>query len=170
MAYLLDANVFIQAKNREYGFDFCPAFWDWIDAAHTSGIVESVDAVRTELVGWGDDLSDWAKQRPTGFFLQPDPAVVAALGALAQWTNDADYEQTAKATFLNGTDAQLVARAMASNHTIVTHEVPDGSKKRIKIPEAAVPHGVQCINPYQMLRVEQARFVLGPSPAPQKAA
>ena len=26
--YLLDANVFIEAKNRYYGFDFCPAFWD----------------------------------------------------------------------------------------------------------------------------------------------
>lgn len=25
MAYLLDANVFIQAKNLHYGFDFCPA-------------------------------------------------------------------------------------------------------------------------------------------------
>lgn len=31
MAYLLDANVFIQAKNLQYGFDFCPAFWDWLD-------------------------------------------------------------------------------------------------------------------------------------------
>jgi len=28
MAYLLDANVFIQAKNLHYGLDFCPAFWD----------------------------------------------------------------------------------------------------------------------------------------------
>ena len=27
--YLLDANVFIQAKNLHYGFDFCPAFWDF---------------------------------------------------------------------------------------------------------------------------------------------
>lgn len=27
MAYLLDADVLIQAKNRHYGFDFCPAFW-----------------------------------------------------------------------------------------------------------------------------------------------
>jgi hypothetical protein len=25
MAYLLDANVFIQAKNLHYGLDFCPA-------------------------------------------------------------------------------------------------------------------------------------------------
>ena len=30
MAYLLDANVFISAKNLHYGFDFCPAFWDWL--------------------------------------------------------------------------------------------------------------------------------------------
>ena len=26
--YLIDTNVFIEAKNRHYGFDFCPAFWD----------------------------------------------------------------------------------------------------------------------------------------------
>ena len=31
MSYLLDSDVFIQAKNLHYGFDFCPAFWDWID-------------------------------------------------------------------------------------------------------------------------------------------
>lgn len=30
MSYLLDANVFIQAKNLHYSFDFCPAFWDWL--------------------------------------------------------------------------------------------------------------------------------------------
>ena len=30
MAYLLDANVFIQAKNLHYGLDFCPAFWEWL--------------------------------------------------------------------------------------------------------------------------------------------
>lgn len=30
MPYLLDANVFIQAKRLHYGMDFCPAFWDWL--------------------------------------------------------------------------------------------------------------------------------------------
>jgi hypothetical protein len=29
VSYLLDANVFIAAKRMHYGFDFCPAFWDW---------------------------------------------------------------------------------------------------------------------------------------------
>lgn len=28
--YLIDTNVFIQAKNLHYGFDFCPAFWEWL--------------------------------------------------------------------------------------------------------------------------------------------
>jgi len=27
MSYLLDSDVFIQAKNLHYGLDFCPAFW-----------------------------------------------------------------------------------------------------------------------------------------------
>ena len=171
MAYLLDANIFIQAKNREYGFDFCPAFWEWIDTAHAAGVVHSIDAVHTELIGWGDDLSDWAKARPAGFFRQPDTQIVAALGTLAQWANGADYEQTARATFLNGADAQLIAHAIARGDTVVTHEVPGGSRKRIKIPEAAVAHGVRYVNPYQLLRIEQARFVLGPPPtaAPEAA-
>ena len=30
MAYFLDADVFIRAKNLHYGFDFCPAFWEWL--------------------------------------------------------------------------------------------------------------------------------------------
>jgi len=35
MAYLLDANIFIQAKNLHYSFDFCPAFWEWLDRANS---------------------------------------------------------------------------------------------------------------------------------------
>jgi hypothetical protein len=31
MAYLLDANVFIQTKNLHYGFDFCPAFFTFMN-------------------------------------------------------------------------------------------------------------------------------------------
>lgn len=39
--FLLDANVFIQAKNLHYGFDFCPAFWSWVDRSHAAGRVSS---------------------------------------------------------------------------------------------------------------------------------
>ena len=37
MAYLLDANVFIQARKMHYGLDFCPAFWDWLAGPQARG-------------------------------------------------------------------------------------------------------------------------------------
>jgi hypothetical protein len=46
MAYLLDANVFIEARRRYYGLDFCPAFWDWLIAASARGAVYSIERIR----------------------------------------------------------------------------------------------------------------------------
>jgi len=45
MTYLLDANVFIQAKNLHYGLDFCPAFWDWLVIQNSAGQVLSIEKV-----------------------------------------------------------------------------------------------------------------------------
>ncbi len=53
--YLLDANVFIQAKNLHYGFDFCPAFWDWLIRRNEDGTVASVEKVADELHAVDDD-------------------------------------------------------------------------------------------------------------------
>jgi hypothetical protein len=66
MAYLLDANVFIEAKNRCYGFDVCAGFWDWILASHEEGAVISVENVESELVGGEDELAAWARNRGEG--------------------------------------------------------------------------------------------------------
>jgi len=79
MAYVLDTNVFVEAKNRHYGFDFCPAFWDWIDHAHQAGMVFSIDKVAIELDAVDDDLATWASERPDAFFLEADAAVVPSL-------------------------------------------------------------------------------------------
>lgn len=64
MVFLLDTNVFIDAKNQYYAFDFCPAFWDWIDQAHRSGSIFSIDKVAAELGAVDDHLASWADQRP----------------------------------------------------------------------------------------------------------
>ena len=61
MAYLLESDVFIRAKNLHSGFDFCPAFWDWIDQQAAAGEVLSIEKVKDELVGGGDDLATWAQ-------------------------------------------------------------------------------------------------------------
>ena len=96
MSYLLDANVFIQAKNLHYGLDFCPAFWQWLIDSNNTGRVHSIDKVRDELAAGADELTDWIN-----------------------------------------------------------------STKRIKIPNVCAGLKVRFMTPYQMLRIEQARFVLG---------
>ncbi len=68
MVYLLDANVFIQAKNFYYGFDFCPAFWDWLIIKNNLGVVFSIDGIMTEIMRGDDPLSEWVKGLSTGFF------------------------------------------------------------------------------------------------------
>ena len=61
MAYLLDANVFIQAKNLHYGLDCCPAFWDWLIAGNASKRVFSIEKVGDEIAAGGDQLAEWAR-------------------------------------------------------------------------------------------------------------
>ena len=85
MAYLLDANVFISAKNLHYGFDFCPAFWQWLDDCNADGMVFSVEKVGDEVRAGADDLANWAAARGASFFLPLSPSVVTSLAAVSVW-------------------------------------------------------------------------------------
>jgi len=67
VAYLLDANVFIQAKRLHYGMDFCPSFWDWLREQNEAGRVFSIEKVADELTAGDDQLSRWAEQRGDAF-------------------------------------------------------------------------------------------------------
>ena len=84
MAYLLDANVFIAAKNLHYGLDFCPAFWDWLVVGNESERVFSVEKVGDEVQAVGDELADWAAERGDGFFLRPDASVFPAMSEVSE--------------------------------------------------------------------------------------
>lgn len=161
MAYLLDANVFIQAKNLHYGFDFCPAFWEWLVDQRGKQTVLSISQVGDELLAGDDTLADWTKQRGRDFFAEFDQQAVPALGDVARWATSQQYEPAAINTFLQVADYYLVASAKAHGHVVVTHEVPSDSRKRIKIPNACLGLGVSFVSPYEMLRRERARFVLG---------
>ncbi|MCL6549959.1 MAG: DUF4411 family protein [Acidothermus cellulolyticus] len=161
MAYLLDANVFIAAKNQHYGFDFCPAFWDWLAREYQAGKIFSIDKVREELREGGDDLARWVDALPTGFFLKPTTAVKRTLREVADWViNQSHYEEAARSTFLNDVDYYLVAQALAGAHVLITHEKPTNSKRRVKIPDVCRGVGVEYAAPFDMLRREKARFVL----------
>ena len=160
MAYLLDANVFIQAKNLYYGLDFCPAFWDWLIARNASGHVFSIERVGDELEAGGDELAAWAGSRGSGFFLKPDATMLPTLGSVSAWATGQRYEPAAASTFLQVADYYLVAHALTHGHTVVTHEIASTSTKKIKIPDACIGLGIKCMTPFEMLRRERARFVL----------
>lgn len=161
MAYLLDADVFIRAKNLHYGLDFCPAFWNWLVANNVAGMVFSVEKVGDEVRAVADELSEWAEACGPGFFLRPDATVFPSLAAVSTWAGNQQYEPSAVNTFLQVADYYLVAHAHARRHTVVTHEIPSASTRKIKIPDACIGLGVKCMTPYEMLRRERARFVLG---------
>lgn len=164
MSYLLDSDVFIQAKNLHYGLDFCPAFWGWLIASNTAGLVFSTEKVGDEIEAGGDELSEWATGRGPDFFVKPDAAILPALGRVSVWATSQNYEPAAVNTFLQVADFYLVAHALAHGHTVVTHEIASASTKKIKIPNASIGLGVKCMTPFEMLRHERARFILGPSP------
>ena len=49
-SYLLDANVFIEAKNSYYSFAICPGFWNSLIGLFNSGELCSIDYIRQELL------------------------------------------------------------------------------------------------------------------------
>lgn len=164
MTYLLDANVFMAANRLHYGLDFCPAFWDWLLDRNTAQQVFSIERVGDEIAAGNDNLAVWAASRGPGFFLALEPAIVPALGEVSHWAASQRYEPAAITGFLNVADYYLVAQALAQRHTLVTHELPSASTRRIKIPDACIGLGIKLMTPFEMLRHERARFVLGPKP------
>ncbi|MDX2970505.1 DUF4411 family protein [Kribbella solani] len=160
--YVLDANVFISAKNAHYGMDFAPGFWSWLHTAHAAGVVCSVDAVRDELMDGADELADWVKALPRSFFRPVDAVALVELQKLAAWANQTpQYTQTAVATFLAGADNFLVGQSRSLGFTVVTHEMPaPESKKRILIPNACEAVGAAYCLPWRMLREQNVRLVV----------
>lgn len=161
MSYLLDANVFMSANNLHYGLDFCPAFWEWLVHKGHSGVVLSIDKVADEIEAGQDALSAWAKAHGQALFRRTPPILAPQFNQVGAWATGQQYTPAAINTFLQAADFYLIAHALAHQHVVVTHEVPANSPSRIKIPNACVGLGVRFMTPFQMLRIERARFVLG---------
>lgn len=163
MKYLLDANVFISAKNLHYGFDFCPGFWQWLVEANERELVGSIESVGRELLAGEDELSEWAKARGPSFFRKPEHSLVSGLGRVSEWAVSQKYEPAAINTFFMAADYYLIGAALSSGACLVTHERIADTTKKIKIANACVDLGIECFTPYEMLRKEKVRLMLAAS-------
>jgi len=160
--YLLDSNIFIEAKNRYYGMDFCPAFWDFLDDQINKTNIVSIAYVYTELTKGNDGLSQWIKNRKdSGFFLSnEDEETQRELSEIVQYVSN-NYSQEEANRFLNVADPWLIAKAKVLEATLITQEVlaPSNTKK-VKIPNICQKFGVNFSTPFEMLRSLDAKFVL----------
>ena len=158
---LLDANVFITAKNTYYGLDLVPAFWAWLDARAAGGELASTDMIYEELRAGGDDLADWVKERKEVMFhVESASATVANhVDVLARWAAQEGYKQHVIAEFLDCADPFLIGAAASSGCTVVTLETSAGGKrKKVKIPDACSRLNVPYENTFEMMRALGARF------------
>ena len=168
MAYLLDANVFLEAKNDHNGMDFFPAFWRWLTLSHADGQILSIVEVREELKD--DEIRPWVTAQTPDFFRSGGASTVEAHQRIDEWLDKAPYVDSAMLGFTGCADVHLVAYALAHGHTVVTQEKMAETAHKVKIPNACRALKVRCINTIEMLRELQARFVLGPVHEPYEGA
>ena len=55
----------------------------------------------------------------------------------------------------------LIAHAHARGHVVVTHEVASAAQRKVPIPNVCIGLSVRFINPFEMLRAERVRLILG---------
>lgn len=163
MNHLLDANTLIEAKNRYYGMNICPGFWQWLLLKNKALALSSIAPVMDELTKGHDDLADWAKDNSDFFHSTTDQDTQLAFMHVAGLVADQAHKMKVGAMeeFLAGADPWLIAKAMTTGGTVVTHEVLNlDAKRKFIIPNICKELNVPFLNTFQLLHRLEARFVL----------
>lgn len=162
MRYLLDTNTFIEAKNRYYGMNICPGFWDWLLAKNASGDIYSITMVRKELEKGNDELKTWAQVNDQIFELESDEATQESYSKIAEYSMGlSDLKTGAQAEFLAVADSWLIAKAKATSSVLVTHEQFNlKARKKILMPNICEEFDVRWMNTFDLLNELEAEFIL----------
>ena len=161
LAYVLDANVFIEAARRYYAFDLAPKFWDSLLHHATNGRIRSIDRIGKELERGKDELAIWMGNHFNQAFASTDETdVVRVFGEIMNWVNnETQFLDIAKADFASSADGWLVAYAKVNSYVVVTHETlaPD-ARRKVPIPNVCRAFKVLFVDTFEMLRMLGVRF------------
>ncbi len=159
--YVIDTNVFIQAKNREYRFDFAIGFWNWLETGHDKGLFFSCSKVLAELRNNDPKKTcparKWAEAMPARFFLNDvtDGAVMKHYSSLMNWViSTSQYTPAAVKEFADWDEADAFVVAVAKHHgmTVVTHEkASETASSWVPLPSAADALDVPTVTIYDLL-------------------
>jgi len=163
--YLLDTNIFIQAKNSYYAFDIAPSFWEKLNQLAEDNIFSVIDHVKRELTksrSNPDDIHNWIRDEYTGKIVSTNNSLVAKkyqevitmVQSEHRKGNDM-YKQPAIDKFLDfdNADTWLIAYALAYNCKIVTFEkYSPNAANSVKIPNVCKLFDIEYIDLYQFMR------------------
>ncbi|AXM97590.1 DUF4411 family protein [Pseudomonas plecoglossicida] len=163
MKHLLDANTFIEAKNRYYGMKICPAFWQWLLNQNQALELGSITSVMEELAKGNDELAEWTTKNRAFFHSVSDEQTQTAYTRIAAHISEQAPKMKAGALdeFLSGADPWLIAKAISTGATVVTHEVLNlDVKRKFIIPNICENFSVPYMNTFELLHRLEAKFVL----------
>jgi hypothetical protein len=165
--YILDANAFIEPRNRYYGFDIWPGYWSALVYQHQMKRVCSIDRIRTELVpkkrqDW-DDIARWIdEQVPKSFFKETeDQKVIKQFQAMVNWVySQKQFDAAAQAEFASVADGWVVAYAAVNGLVVVTHEqFSPAARAKVPMPNVCLEFDVQYVDTFLMLRELREKFI-----------
>ncbi len=160
MKYILDANIFIEAKRRYYAFDLCPGFWKSLLYHNSKGNLVSIDRVKKELLEGKDNLATWSKQAAGLFASTESKLVTTAYRDIIQWVQSQErFFDAAKSRFADDPDAWVIAYAKANNVVVATEEKSaPKSRKEVKIPDVCKHFNIKSTDTFDMLRKLEVMF------------
>lgn len=161
--YLLDANTFIEAKDRYYGFDICPGYWSSLLVQHDARRLFSIDRIADELNEQDDTVKQWIENEvPDTFFKKTeDQAVIDKFQQLVNWVySQPQFTDAARHEFASVADGWVIAYAAVNGLTVVTHEqfAPE-ARRKVPIPNVCVEFEVEYVDTFSMLRELGEKFI-----------
>ena len=162
--FIMDADVFISAKNQYYAFEICPGFWKSLIRHGRVGNIRSIDRIRNELLAGRktEDLVQWVtNDLPADFFLETSTEeVISSYEDIMLWVQrHPRYFDRAKAKFATEADGWLAAYAITHGATVVTNEQPrPESRNRVLLPDLCTQFDVTYKDTFFMLKELTIRF------------
>lgn len=164
--YVLDADVFIDAKNRYYAFNLAPKFWSDLILFGSKGRIQSIDRIKKQLEDGNDELAKWVRNgnMAEAFVTSAENDVIAAYREIGAWVQgNSQFVNAAKLTFAGDPDGWLIAYVYAKvkakgNYILVTLETPKMAKTVVPIPNVCNAFGITYKNTFEMLLELGIRF------------
>lgn len=161
--YLLDANAFIEAKDRYYGFDICPGYWSSLLVQHNYRRLYSIDRISDELNELDDVVKQWIEDKvPDTFFKKTeDQAVIEKFQEMVNWVySQPQFTDAARTEFASVADGWVIAYAAVNGLIVVTHELfaPE-AKRKVPMPNVCVEFDVEYVDTFSMLRELGETFI-----------